>query len=118
MDLIRRVARVAPENQTTTAITAGELLYGVARRGNARLEQAVRGFLDTAVTILPFDLRAAWAYGDLRTRLESEGRRLAEPDLRIASIALAHGLTLVSGNVRHFERVPGLALEDWLTPNV
>jgi hypothetical protein len=37
-----------------------------------------------------------------------------EPDLRIASIALANDLVLVTGNVRHFRRVPGLVIEDWL----
>ncbi len=40
---------------------------------------------------------------------------LAEPDLRFAAIALATGLTLVTGNVRHFELVPNLSIENWLT---
>lgn len=64
--------------------------------------------------ILPFDERAAEAYGPLRAGLEAEGRRLDEPDLRIASIALSQRLTVVSGNVRHFGRVPDLAVENWL----
>jgi len=46
--------------------------------------------------------------------LERSGRRLAEPDLRIASIALSRDLTLVTGNVRHLARVPDLRIEDWL----
>ena len=66
------------------------------------------------MTVLPFDPRAAEAYGRLRAELEREGRRLGEPDLRIASIALSRGVTLVTGNVRHFARVPGLVVEDWL----
>jgi tRNA(fMet)-specific endonuclease VapC len=45
---------------------------------------------------------------------EREGQRLDEPDLRIASIAVSRGLTVVTGNVRHFSRVPGLAVENWL----
>jgi hypothetical protein len=40
---------------------------------------------------------------------------VAEPDLRIASIAVLHGLTLVTGNVRHFAHVPGLTIENWLS---
>ena len=40
--------------------------------------------------------------------------RLADPDLRIAAIVTAHQATLVTGNVRHFTRVPGLVAEDWL----
>jgi tRNA(fMet)-specific endonuclease VapC len=42
------------------------------------------------------------------------GQRLDGPDLRIAAIALSRDLTLVTGNVRHFERVPGLRIENWL----
>lgn len=65
--------------------------------------------------MLPFDEAAAETYGSLRARLEAEGTPLAEPDTRIASIALAHRLTLVTGNVRHFDRVPGLGVENWLS---
>ena len=47
--------------------------------------------------------------------LEAVGRPLEDADLQIAAICLAHDLTLVTGNVRHFERVPGLRVENWLT---
>jgi len=114
LQLLRRLAQVAPAEQATTTITLGELLYGAARRGSDRLLRQVREVLTLATVILPFDAEAAEVYGPLRARLESEGRRLDEPDLRIASIALAHGLTLVTGNVRHFSRVPDLAVENWL----
>jgi predicted nucleic acid-binding protein len=112
--LIRRVATVPPEAQFTTAITLGELLYGVARRGSTELSKRVHRLVEGAVAVLPFDRSAAETYGWLRAELESAGTRLAEPDLRIASIAMVRGLTLVSGNVRHFGRVPGLQLENWL----
>ncbi len=45
-----------------------------------------------------------------------DGKRLADPDLRIAAIALANGLTLITGNLTHFARVPGLRAEDWIHP--
>lgn len=112
---MRRLAQVPPEQQFTTAVTLGELLYGAARRDNDRLVERIRELLSQAVSILPFDEDAAEVYGPLRAGLEASGRRLDEPDLRIASIALAGGLTLVTGNVRHFQRVPGLEIEDWLS---
>lgn len=114
LDLVRRLARLPAADQATTAITVGELVYGAARRGSPALSARVRELVDSAVTVLPFDRRAAEAYGRLRAELEREGRRLGEPDLRIASIALSRGVTLVTGNVRHFARVPGLVVEDWL----
>ncbi len=55
----------------------------------------VREIILRAQEVLPFDELAAEVYGPLRARLESEGRRLDEPDLRIASIVLARDLTLV-----------------------
>ncbi len=53
-------------------------------------------------------------YGQLRAELESTGERVAEPDLRIAAIVLARDATLVTGNVRHFARIPELRVENWL----
>lgn len=115
LQLIRRIARVPAEEQFTTSVTLGELLYGVAKRGSPELAVRVRDLITGAAGVLPFNAAAAEVYGPLRARLESEGRRLDEPDLRIASIALSRGLTLISGNVRHFSRVPDLQLENWLS---
>ena len=114
LPLIRRLAQVPPPEQFTTAITLGELLYGAARRDSDRLHERVRKLIRGALTIVPFDQPAADVYGPLRAQLEAEGERLDEPDLRIASIALARDLTLVTGNVRHFSRVPNLTVENWL----
>lgn len=114
LSLIRRLARVPPEQQFTTAVNLGELLYGAARRGGPRLVERIREIVPQAQRVLPFDEAAAEIYGSLRARLESERRRLAEPDLRIAAIALANGLVLVTGNERQSARVPDLAVENWL----
>jgi tRNA(fMet)-specific endonuclease VapC len=114
MHLIRRLSQVPAEDQFTTSITLGELLCAAARRENPELETRIRELIRRAAAILPFDARAADRYGSLRARLEREGRRLDEPDLRIASIALSRGLMVVTGNVRPFGRVPDLAVENWL----
>jgi tRNA(fMet)-specific endonuclease VapC len=114
LHLIRRLAQIPPTDQATTTINLGELLYGAAKHGSERLARQVRDVLSDATFILPFDEEAAEVYGLLRANLEREGRRLDEPDLRIASIALSRELTVVTGNVRHFARVPGLTVENWL----
>lgn len=114
LHLIRRLAQVPPTDQATTTINLGELLYGAAKRGSERLALQAREVVSAAATVLPFDAEAAEVYGPLRAQLEREGRRLDEPGLRIAAIALSRGLTVVTGNVRHFARVPGLAVENWL----
>lgn len=114
LQLIRRLAQLPAAEQFTTSINLGELLYGAARKGNSSLVERVREVVRRAQIILPFDEAAAEVYGTLRAQLERQGKRLDEPDLRIASIALAHDLTLVTGNVRHFGRVPDLRVENWL----
>jgi predicted nucleic acid-binding protein len=99
------------EDQFISAITAGELYQG-AYRSEARqrhldnIEQRVL----PAVTVLPFDTAVAKVFGRTRALLEAGGRRLADADLQIAATALYHGLELVTGNVRHFERIPALRI--------
>lgn len=116
LPLVRRLAQIPPSEQFTTAITMGELLYGASRRGSPRLHDQVRGLIAGALTILPFDESAASVYGPLRAGLEAAGKRVAEPDLRIASITLSRDLILVTGNTRHFARIPDLRVENWLKP--
>ena len=64
--------------------------------------------MNGVVHVLTHDLPAARLYGSIRARLELAGKRLADADLQIAATALRHELELVTGNVRHFQRVPGL----------
>jgi tRNA(fMet)-specific endonuclease VapC len=111
---VRRVAAVPATEQCTTSITLGELLYGASKRGSHRLARRVEELILSAGLVLPFDEPSARVYGQLRAELEGRGQKLAEPDLRIASIALSRGLTVVTGNTRHFSRVPELGVENWL----
>src|SRR6266508_1018189 len=102
LELIRRLSRVSVDDQYTTAITLGELMYGAMKMGSPALLGRVREIMSRATAILPFDEQAAEVYGTLRAQLEENGRPLAEPDLRIAAIVLSRDRTLVTGNVRHF----------------
>lgn len=113
--LLTRLATVPAKQQFTSAITVGEMVYGAYRsdRPDHFLRQ-LEERLWPNIRILPFNRAAAETYGRLRAELEEAGTPLAEPDLRIAAIALTHELTMVTGNVRHFSRVAGLRIENWL----
>jgi tRNA(fMet)-specific endonuclease VapC len=113
--LISRLSRTPRAFQFTTSINAAEIFYGACRTGSR--DELIRAFEDlvlSRLTVLPFDLESARVFGRLKASLEKRGLARSEPDLRIAAIALQRGLTLVTGNVRHFLNIPGLAVENWL----
>ncbi len=114
--LVAKVARVPPEHQFTSSITFGELVYGAhrLRERTAALLERIEDTLLPNLPVLPFDTSAAGRYGEVRAELERRGTLIGDADMRIAAIALAHGLKVVTGNERHFRRVPGLETESWL----
>jgi tRNA(fMet)-specific endonuclease VapC len=114
--LVAKVARVPPEHQFTSSITLGELVYGAhrLRERTAALLERIEDTLLPNLPVLPFDASAAGLYGEIRARLEQRGTPIGDADVRIAAIALAHRLKVVTGNERHFRRVPGLETENWL----
>ena len=114
--LVAKLASVPREAQFTSSVTLGEMVYGAYRMPaytSLFLERLDRILLPN-LAVLPFDIAAARRYGELRAELERRGTPLGEADLRIGAIALSRGLTVVTGNLRHFQRIPGLVVENWL----
>lgn len=116
LKLIAKLAGVPAKEQFTSSITFGELVYGAHRvpdRTAVLLERLNKTILPN-LPVLPFDLSAARRYGQLRADLETSRITLGDADLRIGAIALARDLKVVTGNVGHFEKIPGLVVENWL----
>lgn len=110
--LERRAAET--EEVATTWVTASELFYGAAKSSKQESNAAlVVRFLNTLPVLAP-DLPSARLFGEIKARLAVDGRIVADADLFIAAIALSHGATLITGNRKHYERIPGLVVEDWL----
>lgn len=109
-----RIARVERERAKTTTVTLGELYYGAFRSSETMRWLTAIERLVAQLPCLPFSEAAARRYGELRAHLESRGRRLDDADLRIAAICSASDHILISGNSRHFSRVPELRFENWL----
>lgn len=108
----RRVVAVPMASLCISAVTEGELLFGLAKRPDAkRLHLAVRQFL-RRVDVLPWDSTVAEHYGTVRADMSRQGKILAPLDLLIATHALSVGAVLVT-NDHAFGQVDKLQIEDW-----
>ena len=113
--LLRKLKDLPKNMQCTSSINLGEIYYGANRSSHKdRILQAFEKKVFTNLTVLSFDTESAKIFGDLKAKLEKRGKNKSEPDLRIASIAIQHNLTLVTGNERHFSDIPFLRVENWL----
>lgn len=109
--VIRHLRQVAVGDVSISAITEGELLYGLAKRPSSKRSRAVRELL-ARLEVLPWSSDVAVRYGPLRAQLEAAGTPLAPLDMQIAAHALAVGCTLVTAD-QAFPRIEGLSVVDW-----
>jgi tRNA(fMet)-specific endonuclease VapC len=112
--LDNRLQTLTLQQWCISAVTYSELRYGLARRPEAtQLARIVGEFLRIA-TVVPWDRAAADRHATLRAHLRAEGTPIGDFDEMIGAHALAKDAILVTDNIRHFQRVPGLHLENWL----
>ncbi len=108
-----RVAEVGEAQVCTSIVVASELRFGAVKRGSAALTSRVEALL-AAISVLPLAPPADVHYGRVRQALEERGLVIGGNDMLIAAHALAVDAILVTDNEREFERVTGLAVENWL----
>jgi tRNA(fMet)-specific endonuclease VapC len=109
----QRVREVGEADVCTSIIVAAELRYGATKKGSARLSAQLEAIL-SAFDVLPLEAPVDAIYGQVRAQLERAGQPIGGNDLLIAAQALALGCAIVTDNQREFERVQGLAVENWL----
>lgn len=107
------IVRVGVERVCTSLIVVGELRYGAEKKGSAKLSRQLEQVL-AGLPILPYAPPADVHYGRIRAALQRIGQPIGHNDFLIAAHALALGAVVVTDNVREFERVPGLIVENWL----
>ena len=113
--LDQRFRRARPASLCISVITRGELLLGVALKpGSQNLARVVDEFL-SVVSCMPWENTAASAYARCAADLQQAGQAIGTMDTLIAAHALALDAVLVTHNLRHFSKVPGLRVEDWST---
>lgn len=108
-----RLAAAKPKSLCISAVTRGELLYGLQLKDGAhRLAQLVDQVLQR-VACLPWDDAAAMHFARIAATLHKAGTPIGSMDAMIAGHAAAVGAVLVTNNGRHFKRVAGLPVENW-----
>lgn len=97
-----------------SSVTLAELLHGAEKSAKpAHNLRQVDDFV-SRLDVLDYGAKAAAHYGQIRAALEQLGKPIGVNDLHIAGHARSEGLTLVTNNLREFERVPGLLLDNWV----
>ena len=98
-----------------SSVTLAELLHGVEKSTQPAANLMVVENLCSRLEVLPYANKAAQHYGSIRAALERLGRPIGINDLHVAAHARSEGLVLVTNNLREFERVPALLLENWVS---
>jgi tRNA(fMet)-specific endonuclease VapC len=109
----RYIDNLGSDKIAVCSVVKAELFYGSMGSNNPQKALNLqKSFLSRFIS-LPFDDSCAEVYGKIRRDLANLGTPIGSNDLQIAAIALVNNLTLVTHNVREFDRVEGLRVEDW-----
>lgn len=113
-EIEQRASSVGLANIAYSIISHAELSFGAYN--SMYVEHNLNNVRKVAQTLtqLAFDEPAAEKFGQIKTDLRREGHIILDADIMIASIALVQNLILVTNNTSHFERIPNLAIENWL----
>jgi predicted nucleic acid-binding protein len=113
--VLDRLRAVPARDLSTSSVCVAELRYGAVRHpSGARLWERIASEILSSVRVLAVGEAEAIRAGDLLAILESRGLPVGIEDVLIGATALVGNLTVVTRNVRHFERMPGLGVESWL----
>ena len=112
-EVAKKIAHVGDDTICTSIIVAAELEFGGQKKGSEALEERISIIL-SSIDVLDLEKPVEKKYGEVRAHLEEQGSPIGANDLLIAAQALSLGLCVVTRNVREFERVPALRVENWL----
>jgi predicted nucleic acid-binding protein len=111
--VVEAFGRVNEEELCTSILNHSELLYGAfySEQQKQNLKKIYQLF--EYIDLVPYDEEASQIFAEQKVNLRKNGIALMDFDLMIGSVALRHELILVSNNQKHFEKIPGLQLENW-----
>lgn len=111
--VLARFKKLDPGDAVISVITWGELMYGAEKSRQRKKVLHLLEEFKSFIPVLPIPEKAGDEYGFIRASLESEGKPIGNNDLWIAAHAKATAITLITNNVREFNCVPGLKVQNW-----
>ena len=96
-----------------SSITAGELKFGACKKTSKALTEKIEAFCNL-IPVKEWNLRTAHHYGNIRAAMEKNGTLLGSMDMLIAACAVETGAVLVTNNIKHFSKVSGLKVINWM----
>lgn len=110
----QKILSIGLDNFVLSFINVSELYYGAYKSQRVDANLAMVRRLTNELNVLESDKAINEEFGSIKAILESSGTIIDDADLFIAACAKIHGLTLVSNNIKHFRRIKGLKLENWV----
>jgi len=114
ISVLERFRKLAMEQICISSVTYAELLYGVARSSSKRINRPIVDDFVRHLDVIDWDTGAAEQYGQIRADLEARGEPVGAMDMMIAAHAKSIKAVLVTNNQKHFARIKGLKVENWV----
>ena len=114
ISVLEHFRKLAMEQICISSVTYAELLYGVARSSSRRINRPVVDDFVRHLDVIDWDTGAAEQYGQIRADLEARGEPVGAMDMMIAAHAKSIKAVLVTNNQKHFARIKGLKVENWV----
>lgn len=114
-NVLNRIKTSLPRDLCISSITLMEIEYGLLLNPPRakKLKPVIESFIEN-INILQFDEKDAICAASVRAALQKKGKSIGAYDILLAGCALHHGLIFVTANIKEFERVSGLLIENWL----
>ncbi len=114
ISLLEKFDSIPKNSLCISVVTYAELQYGIERSSSKKMNQAIINDFVSHLTVYLWDMEAARQYGKIRSDLEKDGTPIGNMDLLIAAHAISQKCTIVSNNLKEFQRVKNLKCENWV----
>jgi tRNA(fMet)-specific endonuclease VapC len=112
-NLINKLNEVGLENCCISEITLAELVFGAEKSDNPEKNHLIIENFTRHLSIIPI-YDAIPTYGKEKTRLQKVGKMISDFDLLIGCTSIANDLTLITDNIKEFERINNIKIENWV----